>query len=72
MAQYQHLPIWVAANRLLIVTEQAVRTFARYHKVTLGSDLRRQAMRVCRLIMRASAAKAGREQPSEQRVLAVE
>jgi hypothetical protein len=49
-----HLPIWRDANRLLLAIEQAVRVFPRYHKYTLGSELRRQAMQVCRLIMRAA------------------
>jgi len=46
MARYQHLPIWRDANRLLPVVEQAVRSFPRYHKYTLGSDLRNQAMAI--------------------------
>ena len=55
----QHLnqfPIWRDANRLLLVIEQAVRRFPRYHKYTLGADLRRQAMDLCRRIHRALAA----------------
>lgn len=54
MQHLNHLPIWRDANRLLLAIEQAVRPFPRYHKYTLGTDLRRQAMRVCRLILRAS------------------
>lgn len=55
----QHLnqfPIWRDANRLLLATEQAVRGFPRYHKYTLGADLRRQAMDVCRRVHRAFGA----------------
>jgi hypothetical protein len=47
------LPIWRDANRLLLEVEQAVRHFPRYHKYTLGSELRTQAMLVCRLVGRA-------------------
>ncbi len=72
MARYQHLPIWRDANRLLILIEQAVRGFPRYHKYTLGSDLRRQAMLVCRLIIRANSTRDGRERELERLVLAVE
>ncbi|QVL49252.1 MAG: four helix bundle protein [Thiocapsa sp.] len=54
MQQLNHLPIWRDANRLLLGIEQAVRQFPRYHKYTLGTDLRRQAMTVCRLILRAA------------------
>ena len=55
MAQTHHsqLPIWRDAMRLVVVLEEAVRGFPRYHKYTLGSDSRAQARRVCRLILRA-------------------
>jgi len=49
----QHLPIWRDANRLLLEIEQAVRHFPRYHKYTLGGEMRSQAMRVSRLVHRA-------------------
>jgi hypothetical protein len=49
------LPIWRDLNRLLLEIELAVRTFSRYHKYTLGSDMRRQAMDLCRLLSRAMA-----------------
>ncbi len=62
-----HLPIWRDANRLLLAIEQAVRQFPRYHKYTLGTDLRRQAMQVCRLIRRA----AERGEDQHQRVARV-
>jgi hypothetical protein len=52
----QAMPIWRDAQRLLLEIEQAVRSFPRYHKYTLGSDLRRQAMNLCRLLARAIAA----------------
>ena len=47
------IPIWRDANALLLAIEQAVRHFPRTHKYTLGSDLRNQAMRLCRLVSRA-------------------
>jgi hypothetical protein len=53
MRHLQHLPIWRDANALLLAIEQAVQRFPRYHKYTLGSDLRRQAMGICRLVVRA-------------------
>jgi len=46
-------PIVHTAERLLLCIEQAVRGFPRYHKYTLGAELRRQAMRVARLTHRA-------------------
>ena len=54
MRHLNHLPIWRDANRLLVAIEQAVHRFPRYHKYALGTDLRRQAMGVCRLILRAA------------------
>ena len=48
-----NLPIWRDANRLLLSVERVVRRFPRYHKYTLGSELRQQAMLICRLIHRA-------------------
>ncbi len=42
--RYKQLPLWRAATRFLLEIEDAVRRFPRYHKYTLGSDLRRQAM----------------------------
>ncbi len=46
-------PIVKLAERVLVEIEQAVRRFARFHKYTFGSELRTQAMRVCRLAHRA-------------------
>ena len=51
---YKQLPLWRDATRLLIEMEDAVRRFPRYHKYSLGSELRRQAMDLCRLVARAA------------------
>ena len=53
MEHKQRLPIWRDANRLLLEIEQAVRGFPRYHKYAVGTDMRRQAMVVCRMLVRA-------------------
>lgn len=55
-----HLPIWRDAQRLLVWAEQAVRGFARYHKYTVGTQIRQQALLVCRGVLR-SQAQTGRE-----------
>ena len=52
--QYRQLPIWNDAMRLLVAVEKAVRQFTRYHKYTLGTELRRQALGVCRRVARAA------------------
>jgi hypothetical protein len=40
-------PIWRDTNRLLLEVEQAVKCFPRYHKYTLETELRRNAMLIC-------------------------
>jgi hypothetical protein len=46
-------PIYRDIRRLLVLTEEVVRRFARYHKYTVGTDLRTQAMRMMRGVNRA-------------------
>lgn len=41
-------PIYRDCRRLLVHTEQVVRRFSRYHKYTVGTDLRQQAFVVMR------------------------
>lgn len=67
MARFRHLPIWKTA------LEQAVRRFPRYHKYTLGSELRQTAQLICRLVARANEARdAGRVAVLDELVGAVE
>ena len=40
MARYEHLPIYKKAMDLTIYFEKIVRNFSRYHKYTLGTELR--------------------------------
>ena len=46
-------PIYRDSRRLLVHTETMVLHFARYHKYTVGTDLRRQAMHIMRGVHRA-------------------
>ena len=55
MAQSEHLPIYKRCYDLCLYLEQVVRGFSRYHKYTLGADLREGARRVLKLIVRANA-----------------
>ncbi len=55
MARTEHLPIYKASYDLCLYFEQVVRNFSRYHKYTLGGDLRDGARRVLKLIVRANA-----------------
>ncbi len=47
---HKSIPIWRDATTLLLEVEQVVLNFPRYHKYTLGSEVRQMAMRVCQLI----------------------
>jgi hypothetical protein len=40
MARYEHLPIFKRMMELTIFIENTVRNFSRYHKYTMGSELR--------------------------------
>ena len=51
-------PIYRDCRRLLVHAEEAVRRFTRYHKYTVGTDLRRQAMAVMRTVHHAVFDKA--------------
>jgi hypothetical protein len=64
--------IWADAMLLATEIEVAVRGFPRYHKYTLGSDLRRQAAWVCRQVARAARFPERRTQTLEALVMAVE
>jgi hypothetical protein len=66
------LPIWRDSRRLLLEVEKSVRRFPRYHKYTLGSELRAQAMKICRLVARAWRDKARAQYWLERLVPAVD
>jgi hypothetical protein len=55
MARYEHLPIYKTAMDLAVYLEQVVRNFSRYHKYTLGSDLRQQSRELVTVIIRANS-----------------
>ncbi len=52
MRHLNRLPIWRDANQLLVAIELAVRGFARYHKYTVGGELRNTCLRVCQAVHR--------------------
>ena len=55
MARYEHLPIYKAAFDFNVYVEQIARHFSRYHKYTLGTELRERARRLITLIMTANS-----------------
>lgn len=56
MARYEHLPIYREAYDLTVHVEQVVRNFSRYHKYTLGTDLRNRMRAVLEQIVEANNA----------------
>ena len=51
MAQYEHLPIYRKAFDLTVHIENIVKGFSRYHKYTLGTDLRTISKEIVRQII---------------------
>lgn len=51
MQPYRELPILRDAKRLLLEIERIVRVFSRYHKYTIGSELRTQCHRMVRYLI---------------------
>ncbi|MBN1887428.1 MAG: hypothetical protein JW850_05540 [Thermoflexales bacterium] len=49
MARYEHLPIFHAAYELAVHVEKIVRHFSRYHKYTLGTELRNKSRGIYRI-----------------------
>ena len=55
MANTVHLPIYKSRYDLCLYLEQVVRGFSRYHKYSLGTDLRDGGRRALKLVVRANA-----------------
>jgi len=60
MARYEHLPIYKQAMDVAVHFEKVVAGFSRYHKYTLGTELRNQSRELVALIMKANAARGKR------------
>lgn len=54
MARYEHLPIYWDALELAVHFEKIVTGFSRYHKYTLGSELRNASPKTVTLILKKS------------------
>ncbi|WP_347987736.1 four helix bundle protein [Methylomonas sp. AM2-LC] len=54
MARYEHLPIYRDALNLAVHFEKIVASFSRYHKYTLGSELRNASRKAVTLIIQAN------------------
>jgi hypothetical protein len=55
MARTEHLPIYKAAYDLCLYLDRVVRGVPRYHKYSLGADVRGAARRALRLVVRANS-----------------
>lgn len=55
MAAYEHLPIFKKMMDLSVLLEKTVMHFSRYHKYTLGSELRRLCHDSLALIVEANS-----------------
>ena len=55
MARYEHLPIYKKALDLTVYLETVVRHFSRYHKYTLGTDLRNKIRDVVETVILANS-----------------
>lgn len=56
MAQYEHLPIFRKSIELGVYLDQVVRNFSRYHKYSVGEDIRGLTRQIFLLIIRANSA----------------
>jgi hypothetical protein len=57
MARYEHLPIYKAALSVAVDFEKRVAGFSRYHKYTLGTELRNGSRKVVEQVIRANNAR---------------
>jgi stage III sporulation protein SpoIIIAA len=54
MARYDHLPIYRTSFDLAVHIEKIVRNFSRYHKYSLGTELRENSRRILERIIEAN------------------
>lgn len=54
MAHYENLPVYKAALDLAVYMEKIVQFFSRYHKYTIGTDLRNASRRILVLVAKAN------------------
>ena len=69
MARYEHLPIYKSALDMTVHFERLVAGFSRYHKYTLGTELREASRAVLMQVVRANNAPSGVVRRAELLVL---
>ncbi len=69
MARYEHLPIYKAALDMTVHFEKLVTGFSRYHKYTLGTELREASRAVLMQVLRANNAATAAERRAQLTIL---
>jgi hypothetical protein len=69
MARYEHLPIYKAALDMTVHFEKLVAGFSRYHKYTLGTELREASRAVLMQVLRANNAPSAAERRAQLAIL---
>ena len=69
MAVYEHLPIFKQMMDVAVLMEKTVQQFSRYHKYTLGTELRSMCHHGLALIMEANSTRERHAVLLELRVL---
>ncbi len=67
MAYYENLPIYKKSMELAVYMEDVVRNFSRYHKYTIGADMRDLSKNLVTLIIKANSRKDKRKLLTELR-----
>ena len=70
MVHYENLPLYKATLDLAVYFEKIVKQFDRYHKYTLGTDLRNKSREIATQVMRANA--TNKEADKEELVARIE
>ncbi len=70
--KYENLPIYKASLDFCVYMEQIVRNFDRYHKYTIGTDLRENAKKILFLIHRANIDTQNKEKHIKSLIFTVE
>lgn len=67
MAYYENLPIYKKAFDLTVFLENSVRGFSRYHKYSIGADLRLLSRNITSMVIKANSKKDKAELLTELR-----
>ena len=69
VARYEHLPIYKTGMELAVLMENAVKTMSRYHKYTIGTDLRNRCLALVSLTARANSSEDKQPVLQEMRIV---